>query len=226
VIVAQTPDTDALLDRLLAADVVVEHDDGSLETTPAYEETRSVYHDTYAGVSEETFRDTLVEVFDLDPETADEQIDQQGVTRDELIAFLALRSFLDDPPDQLRLAMLARLTATIGPASAVPPALREVDDEDYESFLADHPDAVVTVWKTGCAPCDAMKADLEGILDAVPDGVAVAGVDGGTVSAFRREFEVNAAPAVLSVRGGDLVDAETGRQTVDELRETFTAVYG
>jgi thiol-disulfide isomerase/thioredoxin len=184
-----------------------------------------VYHDTYAAVSESEFRDTLVEVFDLDPETADEEIERQGVTRDELVAFLALRSFLDDPPDTLRLAMLARLVTTIGPASAVPPALREVDDEDYRSFLDEHPDALVTVWKTNCAPCDAMKGDLDEILGAVPEDVAVAGVDGGVVSAFRREFEVNAAPAVLYFRDGTLVEKETGRKTVDELADRFAAIY-
>nr|WP_303645236.1 thioredoxin family protein [Salinirubrum litoreum] len=211
---------------MIETGVVVEHDDGTLETTPDYEETRSVYHDTYAGSSEAQFRETLVDVFDLDPATADEEIDEQGVTRDELIAFLSLRSFLDDPPDTLRLAMLARLAATIGPASAVPPTLREIDDEDYESFLAEHPDAVVTVWKTGCAPCDAMKNDLDEILAAVPDAVAVAGVDGGVVSAFRREFEVNAAPAVLCFRDGELVESETGRRTAAQLDEQFTEIYG
>jgi thiol-disulfide isomerase/thioredoxin len=224
--VSGLPDTDALLDHLIAAGVGVEHDDGRLETTAEYEETRSVYHDTYADISGAEFRQTLVDVFDLDPETADEEIDEQGVTRDELIAFLALRSFLDDPPDHLRLAMLARLTATVGPASAVPPALREIDDEDYESFLAEYPDAVVTVWKTGCAPCDAMKSELDEILAVVPEGVAVVGVDGGVVSEFRRAFEVNAAPAVLCFRDGDLAAVETGRQTVEQLDEQFTAVYG
>jgi thiol-disulfide isomerase/thioredoxin len=223
--VAQAPDADALLDTLIEAGVVVEHDDGTLETTPDYEGTRGVYHDTYAAVSESEFRDTLVEVFDLDPETADEEIERQGVTRDELVAFLALRSFLDDPPDTLRLAMLARLVTTIGPASAVPPALREVDDEDYRPFLDEHPDALVTVWKTNCAPCDAMKGDLDEILGAVPEDVAVAGVDGGVVSAFRREFEVNAAPAVLYFRDGTLVEKETGRKTVDELADRFAAIY-
>lgn len=222
---AQAPDTDALLDQLVDDGVVVEHDDGTLETTPAYEETRSVYHDTYAAVSEEEFRDTLVEVFDLDPETADEEIAEQGVTREELVAFLSLRSFLDDPPDTLRLAMLARLLSSIAPASAVPPALHEVDDEDYRSFLDDNPDALLTVWKTGCAPCDAMKADLEEILDAVPAGVAVAGVDGGVVSEFRREFEVNAAPAVLYFRDGTLVEKETGRKTLAELTDRFATLY-
>lgn len=222
---AQAPDTDALLDRLIDAGVVVEHDDGTLETTPEYEETRSVYHDTYAGIPEREFHDTLIEVFDLDPETADEEIAQQGVTRDELVAFLALRSFLEEPPETLRLAMLARLTATVAPASAVPPALREVDDGEYRSFLDEHPDALLTVWKTNCAPCDAMKGDLAEILDAVPDGVAVAGVDGGVVSEFRQEFEVNAAPAVLYFRDGSLVESETGRKTGDELVDRFAEIY-
>jgi thiol-disulfide isomerase/thioredoxin len=224
--VAQTPDTEALLDQLIEVGVVVERDDGTLATTPEYEATRGVYHDTYADSSEAAFRRTLVDVFDLDPETAAEEIDEQGVTREELIAFLALESFLNDPPDRLRLAMLARLAATIGPASAVPPALREVDDEGYESFLADNPDALLTVWKTNCAPCEAMKSDLDEILDAVPAGVAVAGVDGGTVSEFRRAFEVNAAPAVLYFEGGDLVESETGRRTPAELADRFAEIYG
>jgi thioredoxin-like negative regulator of GroEL len=84
----------------------------------------------------------------------------------------------------------------------------------------------LTVWKNGCAPCEAMKEDFGAILEALPDAVAAAGVDGGTVSAFRREFEVDAAPAVLLFRDGDLVQSDTGRQSVAAMEERFAAVYG
>jgi thiol-disulfide isomerase/thioredoxin len=220
------PDPEALLDRLFAAGVLAETADGTLTTTPEFEETRSVYHDTYADVSEEEFRATLVELFDLDPEEAAAEIEEQGVTREELVAFLSLRSFLADPPDELTLAMLARMTTRAAPASPVPTALRELDDDDYRTFLDEHPDAFLTVWKNGCAPCEAMKEDFGAILEALPDAVAAAGVDGGTVSAFRREFEVDAAPAVLLFRDGDLVQSDTGRQSVAAMEERFAAVYG
>lgn len=217
-------DAEAVVDDLVAAGVLAETDDGGVHLAEEFDATKRVYHDSYADADESRVRETIADLFDLDPAAAAEHA--ASVTRDELVAFLSLRSFLDDPPARERLALMAGVVAGVGPGSPVPDAVREVDDDTYRAFLDDAPDAVVTVWKHHCEPCDVMKNDLDGLLDAVPDGVAVAGLDGEDCPDFRREFEVDVAPAVCCFRDGTLVETVTGRRSTATLAETFETVYG
>jgi thiol-disulfide isomerase/thioredoxin len=220
---------EAALDRLVEAGAVDEAEDGRLTTTTAFEEVRRVYHDTYAHMDDEGIYDTVSDLFGLSHAEAAEAVEEGGVTVEEVVAYLSARSFLDDRgavPEEATLAMMARLLVEIGPGTPVPDAMPELDDESYGSFLDDHPNAVITVWKRHCDPCEAMKEDLDDLLSAVPDGVAVAGVDGESVSAFRAEFEVEVAPAVLAVRDGELRGSLTGRQSPAALEELFEDVYG
>jgi hypothetical protein len=228
------------LDALIDAGLVAERDDGSLVTTDAFESTRRVYRDSYAGVDDAVFRTTVADVFGVNESTAAERIDAGAITRDDLIAYLSLRAEFDGEasgmpreagggagatPDDERLATMATLVAELSPGSPVPDAVRELDDESWPAFLDDHPDAVVTVWRHDCAPCEALKADLDAVLSTLPEAVAVAGVDGESVPDFRRTFDVHTAPAVCSFRAGDLEDVTTGRQSPDAYADRFAAVY-
>ena len=219
-------DPEAALDRLIDDDVVDEADDGTLTTTEAYERTRVVYHDTYGDADEETLATTLADIFDVDRETAADYVEANDVEPADLVAYLSLQSVLDPVPDRPTLATMAALVVDIGPGSPVPESQPELDDDSYEAFLADHPDTVVFVWKTGCHPCDAMKDDLGEIHERVPDGVAVAGVDGESVPSFRLEYGVDSAPAVLAFQGGDLVESLSGRRSPVALEQFFSVVYG
>ncbi|MFB6236680.1 MAG: thioredoxin domain-containing protein [Halopenitus sp.] len=204
---------EAALDRLLETDVVREHEDDTLTTNPAFEDTRRVYADTYGDCSEETFRSTIADIFGFSEDEAAAHIEETGVTRGELTAFLALRSFLDEEPATETLAVMSRVVMEVEPASVVPRTLRKIGEGEYEAFLEAHPDTIFTVWKQACEPCDAMKEDLDAILEIIPDDVAVAGVDGEAVPDFRREFDVTAAPSVVVVKDGEHELTESGRQS-------------
>lgn len=218
-------DVEATLDQLIEAGAVDEADDGTLSTTPAFEDTRVVYHDTYAHMDEEGFHDTVADLFGIDRDDVAAHVETTELTRDELVAYLSIRSFLDESFPRGTLAVMADILVQIGPGTPVPPEVTELTDEDYETFLVDEPDAIVTVWKHGCDPCEQMKGDLDAILTNVPDGVAVAGVDGESVDSFRADYEVNAAPAVLLFRDGDLQETVTGRKSPKALADAFDSVY-
>lgn len=218
-------DAEAALDALVDAGVFDEDADGSLTTTEAFEETRRIYHDSYAGASDERFHATVAELFGLDPDDAAAHVETRGVTRDELVAYLSVQSFLDDPPGQGTLAVMAALVAEVGPGSPVPASLEELDDESWREFLTAHPDSVVTVWRHGCDPCEAMKADLDAILETLPESVAVAGIDGEACFDFRLEYEVNAAPAFVCFRDGEHRLTETGRKRPETTAGLFESVY-
>ena len=223
---AEHVDPEAALDALVAAGAVDEAEDGTLSTTSEFEDARRIYHDTYADADDATLTETVADVFGLDPDEAAAHVEDGHVTREEVVAYLSVRSFLDDTPDPTTLAVMVHLLVEIGPGSPVPPSLRELSDDDYRAFLDDEPDAFVTVWKQFCDPCEATKAVLDDILDALPAGVAAAGVDGEAVPEFRREFGVDAAPAFCLFRGGELAEAYAGRGRPERLGERFEAVYG
>lgn len=215
------------LDHLLEAGLVDERDDGSLVTTAAFEATRRVYRDSYSSIGDDVFRRTVADAFGVDEATAAERIEAGTITRDDLIAYLSLRSALEggEPLDDERLATMATLATELSPASPVPESVEALDDESWREFLDANPDAVVTVWRHDCAPCESLKDDLDAVLSSVPNGVAVAGVDGESVPDFRRTFDVDAAPAVCCFHGGDLVDALTGRQSPETYAEQFSDCY-
>jgi len=214
---------DDALDALVAAGLVDETDDG-VATTETFEATRRVYRDTYGAADDAAFRQTVAEAFGVSESVAADRIESGAITREDLIAYLSLRSALPDVDDE-RLATMATLVAELSPGSPVPETVTELDDDGWSAFLDEHPDAVVTVWRHDCAPCEALKDDLGAVLSALPDGVAVAGVDGESVPDFRRTFGVDAAPAVCSFRGGDLEDVTTGRQPPESYADRFAAVY-
>jgi len=226
------------LDALVDAGLVDERDDG-LATTEAFEATRRVYRDTYGAAADAVVRRTVAEVFGVSESVAADRIESGAITRKDLIAYLSLRSELDseerrssdnrtqsdDGVGDERLARMATLVTELSPGSPVPTGVTELDDDAWAAFLDDHPDAVVTVWRHDCAPCEALKEDLDAVLSALPDDVAVAGVDGESVPDFRRTFGVDAAPAVCAFRDGGLEDVTTGRQSSETYADRFAAVY-
>ncbi|RDZ37378.1 MULTISPECIES: co-chaperone YbbN [unclassified Haloferax] len=218
-------DPETALETLIAAGAVDEAPDGTLSTTAEFEKTLAVYHDIYGAVSTEEFHRTVSELFGVAPENVEARLDEFGVTRADVVAYLAAKSFLDAPVGQDLLLVMAGLLVEITPSSPVPDALDEFDDDSFESYLAAHPDAVVLVWRRFCEPCDAMKADLDAILDRVPDGVAAAGVDGEAADEFCRRFDVDSAPTLLCVRDGELRERASGRQTPAEVAAVLDRVY-
>lgn len=217
-------DPETALDRLIDAGVVDEHPDGTLVTTGEFESARRVYRDSYADADDAAFRQTVAETFGVSAETAAERIDAGEITRDDLIAYLSLRALLDGVDDE-QLAIMATLVTELSPESPVPDGVETLDDDTWAAFLDAHPDAVVTVWRHDCAPCQALKDDLDEILAALPERVAVAGVDGESVPDFRRTFGVDAAPAVCCFRDGDLDAVLTGRQSPSAYAEQFDDCY-
>lgn len=221
-----TARAERLLDDLEASGVVtVDDETDTVATTPAFERTRSPYEDTYFDVTEAEFRQTVAEVFGLDEDEADRRVDELDVTRDQIIALLSLRSFLDDPPGIEDLSVMAQMVADLTPSSPVPEGVRDVT-EDHEGFLADHADAVVTVWARNCEPCAQMKENVDELLAAAPKGVAVAGVDGNEVPDLRRTYEVTAAPWTLVFADGELVASLRGFTPVEDIAAAFEAAYG
>jgi hypothetical protein len=223
--------TEERIEFLLDVGVLVEEASDELAVSEAYDSEHGVYYDTYSDVSDDTFHETLASLFGMTVAEAQAQIAELGITREELVAYLSLRGFFkrqapDTEVDTDELLQLAGLIAGVSPTSPVPDLMVELTDEDYTAFLESSSAAVVWVWRLHCEPCDTMKGEMDAILDIVPPDVAVAGVDGEAVTSFRREFDVDAAPATLTFVNGDIVEVVTGRKTPEQLNAMFAAAFG
>ena len=218
-------DAERLLDALLDEGVLLERGDGTLATTGAFESTYGIYHDSYGTAPDSAFEKAVSDVFEVPAEEAAERIEAEGVTREMLVTYLAVQSELDGSYSRSELAQMATMVGDVSPAGPIPDAVTSLDDERYETFLAANDDAAVTVWKRNCSPCEAVKRELPSILDAIPDGVAVGGVDGESVPGFRRAYEVDAAPSLVLFADGTHVETLRGRFTPEQVAEACERVY-
>ena len=220
-------DPEARLDYLIEADVLFERADGTLATTDDFHGTLEIYEDSYLEADDETFAETVADVFDLAPDEAAERIEETGMTRSELATFLALRSHVEDP-DVTRdeFALLAAMVDGVGPDSPVPESLTRLDDDSFEAFLDDRGDVVVFVFQRHCAPCEELKADLPAILEAAPESVVVAGIDGDEAPDFRRAHDVSVAPTAILFADGERRVKIDGRKSAETYVESIEAAYG
>lgn len=225
-------EADALFDALVEEGVLAVGDDGGVRTTDEFDDTHAVYHDSYVGVSEAAFHEAVAATFGLpDGESAADLVADRGVSRAEFVVYLAVRSHLDgveprsadgDFTTEDLIAMTGMVVEAV-PDSPVPSELPDVTD-DPRTFLAERDRAVVSLWKRFCDPCEATTADLGRVLDAAPDDVAVAGVDGELATDFCGIHGVESAPGFVLADGDD-------RRTVCEsdataVAETLRAFFG
>ncbi len=218
-------DPQARLDFLIEAEVIDVDEDDSVTATADFMDARSVYADTYYEVDEETFAETVADLFDVSVETARERIDED-LTREDLVTYLSLQSHIDRDLPQDVLVLLTSMVSGIGFGSAVPDSMPELDDDTYEAFVEDHGDAVVIVWSYPCTPCRSLKEDLPAVREALPDRVSLAGVDGDSVGRLREEFDVTSAPTLLFFADGSLADTFEGYLPAEALGERFEEIYG
>ncbi|MFC7070933.1 thioredoxin family protein [Halobaculum lipolyticum] len=215
------PDTEAMLDRLIDVGAVREDDDGSLHVSAALHDIVDLYEQSYGDLPEREFTEAVADAFGLEYSEAVARIDEQGVTREEFVAYLSLRAHFEDEgepvPDPVERATMAAIVTEIAPATPVPQAMRELADDEVDEFLAANDRAVVFVWRLRCDPCDRMKADIEATLESFPADVAVAGIDGEAAPGFRRRFDVDSAPAVVCVADGEATAVETGYRSPEAL---------
>jgi len=216
-------DPDAAVDRLIEAGLLVE--EGGLRFTEELADAWFVYADTYRDVPEGVFVETVAELFGLAPEEAERRIEELGVTREQVIGYLATQSALEEDYDTGTLALFGQIASEIGPPPAVPPDVETVDDEGALA-LAARDRAVVTVWAEQCEPCRALKRDLEDVLAGLPEGVPVAGVLGESVPEFRAAYGVEAAPSVVLFADGEHVETIRGRSSVEAYHAAFERAFG
>jgi len=224
------PDPEVMLDRLIEVGAIREDDDGTLRISAALHDIIDLYEQSYGDLPDKEFTEAVADAFDLDYSEAVRRIDEEGVTREEFVAYLSVRAHFEDEdepvPDSLERATMASLVVDVAPATPVPQGMRELENDEVEPFLEANDRAVLFVWRLRCDPCESMKAELEETLDRLPEDVAVAGVDGEAAPTVRERFEVDVAPAVVCVADGEAAGSETGYQSPSAVADLVADAFG
>ena len=222
---AASVDPEALVETLVEGGVL-SVDEGGVTTTPEFEDVRGIYHDSYMSVDDNAFHRAVADVFAFEStETAAEQVEALGATREQLVAYLALSDHLDGSYTTEEIARMAVVVTELGPGTPVPDDLERLDDDTYGTFVSTHDRAIVTVWKHHCDPCEAMKDELDAILGAIPEGITVGGIDGERCSGFRHAYGIDAAPAMVLFADGEFREGFTGRATPERVAAACAEVY-
>jgi thiol-disulfide isomerase/thioredoxin len=169
--------------------------------------------------------ETIADLFGVTVDEARARL-ETDLTREDLVTFLSLQSHLDRDLPQDVLVLFTSMIAGVGFGSAVPESTPELGDDTYAGFVAEHGDAVVVVWSYPCEPCRSLKRDLPALRDALPERVALGGVDGDTAGRLRREFDVTSAPTLLFFADGALAESVEGYLPVEALSDRIESVYG
>jgi hypothetical protein len=218
-------DPEALLETLVEGGVLSVKEN-AVTTTTEFEDTRGIYRDSYMSVDDDVFHRAVADAFGFEStEVAAERVKALGVTREQLVAYLALKDHLDGSYTTNEVARMAVVVTELGPGTPVPEEVETLIDDTYEGFLAGHERAIVTVWKHHCDPCETMKEEIDAILDAIPDGVVVGGIDGEKCSDFRRTYDIDAAPAMVLFTNGEFQEGYTGRATPERVASACAEVY-
>jgi hypothetical protein len=216
------PDAEALFDALVEESVLAVGESG-VRTTEEFDDTHAVYHDSYVGVDETEFHEAVAATFGLpDRHAAADLVAARDVSRAEFVTYLAVESHVDGDAPAEDLAAMAEMVSEVVPDSPVPAELADVTD-DPAALLEGEERAFVSVWKRFCDPCEATKADLDTILDAVPDDAALAGVDGEVAVGFCETHAVESAPGFVLADGDDrrTICESDAEAVIDALRAFY-----
>lgn len=219
-------DPETRLDFLIDASVIDVGDNDSVSATLDFQDTRAIYADTYRDCDEDTFSETLAELFGVSVDEARTRIEETDLTREDVVTYLSLQSHIERDLPQDVLVLLTSMVSGIGIGSVVPDSMPELDDDTYEAFVEEHGDAIVIVWSYPCDPCRSLKEDLPAFRETLPEGVALAGVDGDSVGRLRQEFDVTSAPTLLFFLDGEVADTFEGYLPAEVLAERVEEVYG
>ncbi len=177
-----------------------------------------MYYDTYVTMCNAEFHESVADVFGLDSAAEAARGSTNSTCTRGVCQFLTLRSNVDDSYTTVELTTMAQIDRTgagnTGPRGSQTPRRRQLRGvrRRPRPVCRDCVEAVRD-------PCEAMKAELDDVLAAFPDGVPVGGIAGERSPEFCQSVGVNAAPAVVLFEDGKPVERITGRTDPSTMAE-------
>ncbi|MCM1311749.1 MAG: thioredoxin [Bacteroides sp.] len=99
-----------------------------------------------------------------------------------------------------------------------------INDENYESVVAQGMPLMLDFWATWCGPCKKIGPDIEAIA-AEYEGRAIVGkVNVEEADGLATKFGIRNVPTVLYIKNGEVVDKIVGATTKAKFEEKLQAI--
>ena len=86
----------------------------------------------------------------------------------------------------------------------------QVTDQEFDTFVAQHPFVVVDFWADWCGPCKAIEPYIKDLAVKYDGKVTFGKVDADANPMKIRQYGIMGIPTLLMFKGGTLVDTLVG----------------
>ena len=95
--------------------------------------------------------------------------------------------------------------------------ITELDQSNFESFIASNTTVLVAFWATWCGPCKAIAPILEELSTELSESVKIGKVNVDNNSELASQYEVRAIPTIKIFKDGEVADTVVGLSSKEDL---------
>ncbi len=99
-----------------------------------------------------------------------------------------------------------------------------INDENYESVVAQGKPMMLDFWATWCGPCKKIGPDIEALAAEYEGRVIVGKVNVEEADDLAMKFGIRNVPTVLYIKNGEVVDKIVGATTKAKFEEKLQAL--
>lgn len=95
--------------------------------------------------------------------------------------------------------------------------ITELDQSNFETFIASSATVLVDFWAPWCGPCKAIAPILEELSTELSESVKIGKVNVDNNSELASQYEVRAIPTIKIFKEGQVVDTVVGLSSKEDL---------
>ncbi|MAH40599.1 MAG: thioredoxin [Puniceicoccaceae bacterium] len=95
--------------------------------------------------------------------------------------------------------------------------ITELDQSNFESFIASNTTVLVDFWAPWCGPCKAIAPILEELSTELSESVKIGKVNVDNNSDLASQYEVRAIPTIKIFKDGEVADTVVGLSSKEDL---------
>ena len=100
--------------------------------------------------------------------------------------------------------------------------ITELDQSNFESFIASNTTVLVDFWAPWCGPCKAIAPILEELSTELSESVKIGKVNVDNNSDLASQYEVRAIPTIKIFKDGEVADTVVGLSSKEDLTKRLS----
>lgn len=98
----------------------------------------------------------------------------------------------------------------------------ELNETNFDEFIADDKVTVVDFWAVWCGPCRALAPEIEEVAEKLKNNVKFGKLNVDEIPALAVKYNVASIPNVCIFKSGEIIDRSVGYVSAAELEKLIT----